>query len=171
MARRRAQQKGYVHQQGNAWYLAFREDALDADGKIVRIRRNQKIAEAKEVSKREAQRIAREILNHVDEQAQRPMSLVTVGDFIQTRFKTDVIWALKHAGQKHYKYILDKHVLPAMGDVRLRDVTTDRTIEQHGCECAGEPERSIKVQRSRRFNLRVSEGYAVEREQPAAKGD
>ena len=125
MARRRAQQKGCVHKQGNAWYLAFREDALDAVGKIVRVRRNQKIADAKEVSKREAQRIAREILNQVDEQAQRPMSLVTVRDFIETRFKTDVIWALKHAGQKHYKYILDRHVLPAMGDVRLRDLTTD----------------------------------------------
>jgi len=125
MARRRAQQKGYVHQQGNAWYLAFREDALDADGKIVRIRRNQKIADGREVSKREAQRIARVILSQVDDQAQLPMALATVGDFIETRFKTDVIWALKHAGQKHYKYILDKHVLPAMGDVRLRDVTTD----------------------------------------------
>jgi integrase len=125
MARRRAQQKGYVHKQGNAWYLAFRQDALDADGKIVRVRRNQKIAEAKEVSKREAQRLAREILNRVDDQAQRPMSLVTVRDFIETRFKADVIWALKHAGQLHYSYILDKHVLPAMGDVRLRDVSSD----------------------------------------------
>ena len=125
MARRRAQQKGYVHQQGNAWYLAFREDALDADGKIVRVRRNEKIADAKEVSKREAQRIAREVLNVVDEQARRPMSLVTVREFIETRFKTDVIWALKHAGQTHYRYILDKHVVPAIGDLRLRDVKSD----------------------------------------------
>ena len=37
MARRRGQQKGYVHRQGNAWYLAFREDALDKDRKIVRV--------------------------------------------------------------------------------------------------------------------------------------
>jgi integrase len=126
MARRRGQQRGWVHQQGNAWYLAFREDALDAGGKIVRVRRTQKIADAKAVTKREAQRVAREILNTVDRQSQRPMSLVTVGEFIETRFKTDVIWALKHAGQKHYGYILDKHVLPAMGGLRLRDVTTDR---------------------------------------------
>lgn len=125
MARRRGQQKGYVHRQGNAWYLAFREDALDTDKKIVRVRRKQKIADAREVSKREAQRIARTILNAVDERAQRPMSLVTVQDFIETRFKTDVIWALKHAGQKHYAYILDKHVLPAMGDVPLRDANSD----------------------------------------------
>ena len=66
MARRRGQQKGHVHQQGNAWYVAYREDALDEHGKIVRIRRNEKIANAKEVSKREAQRLAREILNRVD---------------------------------------------------------------------------------------------------------
>lgn len=125
MARRRGQQKGYVHQQGNAWYVAYREDGIDPDGKIIRIRRNQWIADAKEVGKREAQRIAREILISVDEQAQRPASLVTVAEFIEVRFKPDVIWALKHAGQKHYQYVLGKHVIPALGDRRLRDVTSD----------------------------------------------
>ena len=72
MARRRGQQKGHVNRQGNAWYLAFREDALDECGNVVRVRRNERIADAKEVSKREAQRIARAILIRVDEQAQRP---------------------------------------------------------------------------------------------------
>jgi integrase len=95
-------------------------------GKITRmLGKCTKIADAREVSKREAQRLAREILTNVDERAQRPMSLVTVREFIETRFKTDVIWALKHAGQKHYSYVLDKHILPAMEDVRLRDVSTD----------------------------------------------
>ena len=125
MARRRGQQTGYVHKQGNSWYLAYREDALDADGKIVRVRRNLKIADAKEASKREAQRIAREILESVDKRAQRPMSLATVGEFVEVRFKTDVIWSLKHAGQQHYEYVLDKHVLPALGNLRLRDVSND----------------------------------------------
>jgi integrase len=125
MARRRGQQKGYVHRQGTAWYLAFREDALDENGKIVRVRRNQRIADAKEVSKREAQRIAREILSRVDENAQRPASLLTVAEFIESRFRVEVIWALKHAGKKHYGYILDKHVIPALGLNRLRDVNSD----------------------------------------------
>ena len=53
------------------------------------------------------------------------MSLVTVRDFIETRFKPDVMWSLKHSGQKHYQYVLDGHVLPAIGDLRLRDVLTD----------------------------------------------
>lgn len=98
-ARRRGQQAGYLHRQGDKWYLAYCEDALDADGKIIRVRRNQPIAAVKEVSKREAQRIARDILNRVDEQAQRPNSLATVQQFIQTRFDPDVVWALKNAGR------------------------------------------------------------------------
>lgn len=125
MARKRGQQTGHLHRQGDKWYLAYREDALDADGKIIRVRRNQRIASAKEVSKREAQRMARDILNRVDEQAQRPMSLVTVREFVEGRFKPDVVWALKHAGQKHYDYILNKHVIPAIGEARLRDITSD----------------------------------------------
>jgi len=126
MARRRGQQKGYVHRQGDVWYLAYREDALDENGKLIRIRRNVRIADAKEASKREAQRDAREILGKIDQQAVMPLSLVTVGEFIERRFKLDVIWALKHAGKKHYEYILSKHVVPALGDVRLRDVDTDK---------------------------------------------
>ena len=125
MARKRGQQKGYVHRQGNWWYVAFREDALDRAGSLIRIRRNQRIANAKEVSKREAQRIARDILRRVDDQAQVPASIATVGEFIESRFKPDVIWSLKHAGQKHYDYILNKHVIPGIGEKRLRDVTND----------------------------------------------
>src|SRR5437016_1036335 len=124
MARRRGQQKGHVHQQGKVWYVAYREDALDEHGKIVRIRRNERIADAKEVSKREAQRLAREILNRVDEQAQRPSSLVTVEEFVENRFKPDVVWALKHSGKLHYQNML-KHVIPAIGQVRVRDVNRD----------------------------------------------
>ncbi len=129
MARRRGQARGHVHKQGNGWYLAYREDALDANGKIVRIRRNRKIADAKEVTKREAQRIARELLAQVDIQAQQPYSLLTVEQFIEQRFKRDVVSALKHAGKKHYQHMLDKQLIPAVGHLKLRDVTNDHIQE------------------------------------------
>src|SRR5690606_28295980 len=108
---------------------AYREDALDDNGKLVRIRRNRKIADAKEVTKREAQRIARELLGAVDTQAQQPYSLLTVEQFIENRFKADVVWALKHAGKLHYRHMLDKQVIPALGHLRLREVTSDPVQE------------------------------------------
>jgi len=122
MARKRGQQTGHLHKQGNWWYLAYREDELDAEGNIVRSRRNKKLALIKEVSKREAQRLAREILNVVDEQALTPASLMTVEEFVKERFEVDHVWALKSAGKQHYAYVLNHHVLPEIGSMRIRDV-------------------------------------------------
>jgi hypothetical protein len=118
MARRRGQLKGYVHKQGNAWYVAYREDELDDHGYIRRIRRNKRIADANKYSKREPQRIAQDILKRVDQKTQE-LSTTSVAEFVERRFKKEVVWTLKKAGQKHYQYILDSHVLPAIGDQRL----------------------------------------------------
>lgn len=108
------------------WYVAYREDALDADGKIVRVRKNVRIADAREKSKREAQKIAdEEILNTVNLQSQRPSSMVTLKDYVEGRFKPQFVKHKKHAGQLHYTYILDEHVIPILGGYKLRDVDND----------------------------------------------
>jgi integrase len=126
MARRRGTQKGCVHKQGKMWYVAYREDALNESGKIVRVRRNTPLCETKGVSKREAQRMAdEEIVNRVNSISQKPASMMTVRQFVDGRFRGDVVKTKKHAGQLHYEYVLDKHVLPALGDKRLRDVAQD----------------------------------------------
>lgn len=122
MARRRGQLTGYVHRQGKKWYLAYREDELDEDGYIRRVRRNRQIADAQKYSKREAQRIARDILAKLDQQTQQ-LSTVTLASFIEGPFKQEVTWALKRSGQKHYEYILGNHVIPAIGNQRLTEIT------------------------------------------------
>ena len=126
MARRRGTQKGHVHKQGKVWYVAYREDALDENGKLVRVRRNTPVCDTKGVLKREAQRMADdEILNRVNAVTQKPASMMTVRQFVDRWFREDVVKTKKYAGQLHYEYVLNKHVLPALGDKRLRDVTHD----------------------------------------------
>lgn len=44
---------------------------------------------------------------------------------VDGRFRPDVVKTKKHSGELHYEYILGKHLLPALGDKRLRDVTHD----------------------------------------------
>ncbi len=51
--------------------------------------------------------------------------MLTVRQFVDGRFREDVVKKKKHAGQLHYDYILKNHVLPAFGDKRLRDVEHD----------------------------------------------
>ena len=48
-----------------------------------------------------------------------PRQRGTVEQFIEKRFKLDVVWALKHAGKKHYQHMLDKQLVPALGHLRL----------------------------------------------------
>ncbi len=108
------------------WYVAYREDALNEKGEIVRVRRNKPICETKGVSKREAQRKAdEEILNTINAQALQPSSMLTLKQFVESRFRPEVVKYRKHAGKLHYDYVLDTHVLPAIGEKRLRDITHD----------------------------------------------
>jgi len=126
MARRRGIQKGHLHRQGSVWCVAFREDALDANGKSVRIRRNVRIGSAKELSKREAQRIADEdVLARVNSQAVQPASMATLKAFVDSSFRPEVVWALQQAGKQHYENQLKQHTLPALGNMRLRDLQSD----------------------------------------------
>src|SRR5437879_11811480 len=47
---------------------------------------------------------------------------MTVGNFVEQKFLPDHVGLLKKSGRVHYDSML-KHVLPALGNHRLRDVT------------------------------------------------
>ncbi len=44
-------------------------------------------------------------------------------DFVQKRFLPDVARHLKPSGRKNYGYLLQRHVLPVIGDIRLNGIT------------------------------------------------
>lgn len=125
MARRRGQRKGYVFKRGPSWILQWREDVRAADGTLDRHKFSRVIAPASgpgAISKRQAQRIAWEnILAKLDEASLRPQSLCTVSEFVLTRFEPDVVLRCKETSA-HYPNMLRKHVIPALGSYRLRDV-------------------------------------------------
>ena len=108
MARRRLQRKGSLAREGNWWTLRFREDVIDPEGNVRRVRRKAIVCVGTK-SKREAQRVAwDEILSKLDQFAKAPGSAMTLGQFIEQQFKPDVFWTLKHAGREHYKYCIGK---------------------------------------------------------------
>ena len=128
MARRRGQRKGFLREKSGSWLLTWREDVRDDNGKLVRKPFTKKVAIAKgpgAVSKREAQRIAwDDVLSKLDAVSLQPSSLMVVNDFVEKHFIPDVAFTLKHAGRLHYNSML-KHVQPAIGNMRLREVTLD----------------------------------------------
>jgi integrase len=129
MARRRSQRKGHLFERSGYWLLRYRVDTpeLDAAGKRIRERITVTVAPAKgpdAIGKREAQRVAwEEYLSKLDQFSMRPSSMRTLREFYEQRFQPDVVATLKPAGKIFYRAIVGKHILPAMGETKLRDIS------------------------------------------------
>lgn len=131
MARRRGQRSGHLYKSpGGDWMLRYRVDTpeLDAKGNPKRERITKAIARWKgkdKISLRQAQTLAwDDYLSKVDATSKRPGSVQTLKEFIEERFRPDVIAKLKKGGRDHYSTILKMHLLPALGEVRLREIST-----------------------------------------------
>lgn len=124
MARRRGQRKGSVYRKGPSWICRWWEDVRCSDGTVRRVRFGQVIAIGEgsgAVSKREAQRIARDtVLLKLDHASITPGSLMTLREFVERRFVPEVVSKRRTGGQVHYKNWLPK-ILDALGDKPLRE--------------------------------------------------
>jgi integrase len=137
MARRRLQQNGDLYQQGGWWKLRWREDQLDGRGKQKRgWSRPVWIGPAagpQRLTEKQARRIAWDnFLSRLDQNTRTPMSVATLREFVERKFIPEHVALLKQAGQLHYGLRNEKtgeyggmfkHILPALGELKLRDVT------------------------------------------------
>lgn len=129
MTRQRPIQGGYVYRKGPSWFVQWREDFRNAAGEIERRKFKRKLCPAvnergKEITQREAERIAwEEVLSPINTAAPFLQSLLTVAEFWERRFVPEWIWTLKAAGKKHYTWAAS-HILPALGSLTLREVST-----------------------------------------------
>jgi integrase len=61
-------------------------------------------------------------LNQINSGSQRPQSTRCYADYIGQDWVPVVLPTLKYATQKHYRYILDIHLVPVFGKARLCDI-------------------------------------------------
>lgn len=126
MARRRGQRTGYVYRRGDSWFGQFRIDTpeLDDGGHFKRKTLTKFIAPAagpgKVLKKRAMQMFYDAHLKDLHKTG--PLSCKTLREFVEEQFKPQVVCRCKPSGQAHYKYMLDLHVVPALGDFLMRDV-------------------------------------------------
>lgn len=137
MARRRLQQKGDLCQQGGWWKLRWREDQIDSDGKPRRSWSRPVCIGPSDghnrLTEKQARRIAWDnFLSRLDQNTRTPMSVATLREFVERKFIPEHVALLKKGGRIHYGMRNEKtgeysglfrHILPAVGDLRLRDVT------------------------------------------------
>lgn len=147
MGRRRGQRpsKGNPYKKGASWMVRWREDVLLADGSLARVRLTRKLADSKgpgAISKREADRLADEqVFSKLDAAAIRPQSMATVNQFLEARFRPNIVDKTR---SPHYKNVLP-HVARHLGTLKLRDVRPDDVYKLlRAMEAAGLAAQTIK---------------------------
>ncbi len=122
MARRRFQ-RGCIVTRGGIRLLRYREDVLGPEGQFRRRHRAVVLGPASELSLRQAHRLAEQILRPINAGCWRPQSLVTLRDFYSQQYAQDVLPNLKRSTQSSYRANLNQHILPALGDLRLLELS------------------------------------------------
>src|SRR5882724_5283544 len=126
---RRGFQQGSLFQRGTRrklWVARWWEDVIQADGTLGRLRRSEVIGTVAEFpTRRLAMQVLSQRLGSINGGKARPQSVRKFGDFVKDEWTPVVLPTLKYATQKHYRYMLDVHLIPAFGKRQLRDLTRE----------------------------------------------
>ena len=147
MARRRWQQ-GQHYQEGIYWKIRYYEDFISKEGKLGRRKaRPINIGPASgpgRMTEKQALKRKSEIMREVNEDSHHPQSLMTLNEYIEFKFVPDHVIHCKPAGQKHYQHIIDKHVRPAVGEIKLRDLRVDHVRALIGAKAKDYSNQTLK---------------------------
>jgi integrase len=126
---RRGFQQSTLFQRGTRrklWVARWWEDVIQVDGTLGRLRRSEVIGTVAEFpTRRKVMHVLSQKLRAINRGDARPQSVRTFGDFVKNDWMPVVLPTLKFATQKHYRYMLDVHLIPAFGKSQLRDLTRE----------------------------------------------
>ena len=126
---RRGFQQGSLFQRGTRrklWVARWWEDVIQSDGTLGRLRRSEVIGTVAEFpTRRLAMQVLSQRLGSINSGKARPQSVRTFGNFVKDDWTPVVLPTLKYATQKHYRYMLDVHLIPAFGQRQLRELTRE----------------------------------------------
>ena len=122
-------QQGSLIQRGSrkkVWFFRWWEDVIEKDGAIRRVRRGETIGPVAQFpSRRAAMQALSQRLASINEGTPRAQSVRVFKDFAVDDWSPVVLPTLKFASQKHYNYVLNVHLIPALGARQLREITRE----------------------------------------------
>jgi len=126
---RRGFQQGSLLQRGSrkkVWFFRWWEDVVEKDGAVRRVRRGETIGPVAQFpSRRAAMQAVSTRLAGINEGTPRAHSVRVFREFAVEDWSPVVLPTLKYATQKHYTYMLNVHLIPALGARQLREITRE----------------------------------------------
>ena len=126
MARRRFQRGSLLlrGKQTKKWVAKWREDVIQPDGAVRRVQRREVLGTLTEYkTKRLAERALMQRLAEVNSATYKPRPTATFREFA-TKWQRDVLTQLKPSTRSADRSRIAKHLVPELGDLCMKDVTT-----------------------------------------------
>ena len=121
---RRRYQRGCLFIRGGNWIARWREDVIAPNGTLRRELRWQVLGSVKEIpTKREARKILDSQLRPINQGRQVPQSTITLERFVREQWEPAMLPTLKAGSARYYGTQIRCHLLPALGETRLCDIT------------------------------------------------
>lgn len=153
------------------WVARWREDLIREDGTLHRTQRTVVLGSLSDLSRREARSLLQKRVSEINQGRHRPRPMMTFESFANEHWRTGALLALKPSSARIYQFNLDKYVTPAIGSLRLCDVT--RITIQHALLAlkqegyANSTLHSIRITIAKVLQTAVDTGYL---EHNAARG-
>jgi len=113
-------QRGYVRKRGMSYELRYREDFIEANGRLKRRHRSVVLGAFK--NKKEAQRKAEVFLRPLNQGACRPQLDVTLEDFWTRYFEPEILPMFKLSTRQLYRSLTERHFVPYFGVRKLHEI-------------------------------------------------
>ncbi len=130
LARKKRFQYGSLFQKGKrnkVWVARWWEAAVDSEGKEFRVRRSETLGTVAELtSRRRAEQLLVKHMQRVNSDRCSMQTTRRFSDFVRVDWEPVMLPTMKYATQKSYGYFLRVHLLPALGDFSLREVSRER---------------------------------------------
>ena len=172
MARREFQTPSVLRQEGPRpyWYIRYRRKMLVGRNEIRREEKWHRLGYCDEMTKREAERRASEVLREVNHEVYTIQSQIPIEDFVKV-YKQRHLVTLAPGGRERDLSLLDNHLLPAFGSMRLCDIGTEDVQELLNAKAAEGlswwTRRALKAVLSAVFTKADDWGYWEGRNPPA----
>lgn len=129
MTRNRRFQRGSLFKRGKRskmWVARWWEDVIGTDGTLQRVRRSEVLGLVADIpTRREADALLSDRLRPVNSGEFRSYTIRTLASYVNDCWLPKVLPTLKRSTQNHYQYVVNVHLLPALGTMQLRLITRD----------------------------------------------
>jgi len=130
LARKQRFQYGSLFERGKhhkVWVARWWEQTIDWEGNPLRVRRSETLGSVAELtSRRQAQQLLTRRMQRVNSDQGSSQTVRRFSDFVRVDWGPVLLPTVKYATQKSYGYFLRVHLIPALGDLLLREVSRER---------------------------------------------